>query len=463
MAHVLVKNFSANTFGYIVLTVSTLALVPLYLTHWGVHLYGEWLVVSALPTYFMATADAGLVPVAGNDMTIKLAQGRRDEVIATFQSSWLFTSALSAFITAGVIGAASIFSIRGLLGLSVMPDSEATAVFICLLVVLLFNIQQGIAQVSLRAIGRFAEGTVANNSIRLLEAAGIAVTLLLGGSPAGVAAVMVICRLGAIVVGLVLLKRYAPWLHYGNALARWSEIRRLLVPSIAAFGVVMGNATMSDGVTLVLNHTVGPAGVALFVTTRTMTRFGIQMISQFSWSSWPEISRHYGGGNTDRLAAFLTHGTQLASIVAAGLAVVFIAGAPIIFAVWTAGRIEPDRGLVALLALGAGATTLRAFPATMLLATNRHVGFAGGYLLICLISVIICYPASLQFHLLGAGGVVAAGEIAVLVLSMTLVLALIGRGLAPLRQILTTRPPIERLFKRRSKTPDKDAATASQT
>ena len=89
MAHVLVKNLSANMFGQAVHLVSTVALVPLYLAAWGVDLYGEWLVLIALPAYFMATADAGFVPVSGNDMTIKFAQGRRGEMISIFQSAWV--------------------------------------------------------------------------------------------------------------------------------------------------------------------------------------------------------------------------------------------------------------------------------------------------------------------------------------------------------------------------------------
>ena len=90
--------------------------------------------------------------------------------------------------------------------------------------------------------------------VRLIEAGTIAVALLLQGGPTAVAAVIVCFRLSAIVIALILLKRYASWLHYGFARARWSEIRRLLVPSLAAFGVVMGNATMTDGVTLVLTY-----------------------------------------------------------------------------------------------------------------------------------------------------------------------------------------------------------------
>jgi O-antigen/teichoic acid export membrane protein len=448
MAHVLVKNLSANSFGQVVHVINNVLLVPLYLASWGVERYGEWLVLVAVPAYFMATADAGFVPVCGNDMTMEFARGRRGEVLKIFQSGWIFTSALSVVVVGGVGGTAGIMGINRLLGLMTITRGEAECALLCLLLLWLLNFQQGMVQVALRAVGRYAEGTFAVNAAGLLEAGAVAVGLLLGGGPAAVAAILLAIRLGTIAMTALLLRHHAPWLRHGVAKASWSEIKRLLTPSVIYLAFPAGNAAMLQGVTLILNHALGSAAVALYVTTRTLARFVTQLISLTSWASWPEISRQYGAGRSDLLGEFLTHGTQLAAILGASFALVVNAGARFIFAIWTDGRIEADRRLVALLTLAAVATTLRAFPDTIIKATNRHMRYGGWYLAASVAAAVAVYPATLVMNVAGAAVAVAVGEIALLVLSASTAKTLIGEGWAPLRRVLTTRPPIERLFQR---------------
>jgi O-antigen/teichoic acid export membrane protein len=446
MAHVLVKNISVNVFGQVVNIVGQVGLLPLFLTSWNVGLYGEWLVLLALPTYFSAMADAGLTQVSANDMTIKFAQDRQSDVVEVFQSAWLFVSILSLLVVGAILGATMLLGVSPLLGLSIMSDSEASRVLACTLAMFFIGFQNDIVQAALRAIGRFAEGNFTAYLIALLEAVAVAAALFMGASPTIVVALMLTGRLAALAVAAILLRHFAPWLHHGAARASRKEIRRLLVPSLAILGIPAGNAAMLQGFIVILNHTVGPAAVVLFSTTRTMTRFTLQAVSVFSRSSWPEISRLYGAGRSDSLGAFLTHGTQLAAILAIGFAIVLIGGAPLIFKIWTVGRVEADRVLVTILMVAAATISFRAFPDTLIFATNRHIGYSGWYVLVCLAATAACYPISLNFGVIGAANVVAAAEIALLAISMTRALQQIGQGLVPIRRLFTTPLPIKRLF-----------------
>lgn len=448
MAHVLLKNFSANAFGQAVNIVNTVVLVPFYLTSWSPSLYGAWLVLLALPAYFTATADAGFIPVSGNDMTMKFAQGRRDEVLSIYQSSWLFTTGLSVVIVAAGAIAILAFGLGSLIDLSVMSAWESTQVLLCFLVICLLNFQQGVIQAGLRAIGRFAEGAITYNLVALLEIFITGGALLAGVRPGTMALLLLATRFTSVAINALMQRRYAPWLRYGITQARWAEVRRLLVPSLAILGIPAGNAALLQGLPLILNHVTGPASVAVFVTTRTMTRVVIQVVALVSWASWPEISRHYGAERKDNLAGFLTHGTQLAALLASGFAVVAVVGAPTILHIWTAGRIEADRTLVAILTLASVAAAFRAFPATIIVATNRHISFSIFYLGICLIATIISYPVLRAVGVVGVAIAVAGAELGTLCLSFKFALAVVGRGLSPLHDIFTTRPPVRRLLRR---------------
>ncbi len=446
MAHILVKNLYASAFGQVVNVISQVSLLPLYLISWDVRLYGEWIVLLALPTYFSTLADIGLTQVSANDMTIKFAQGHRDKSLEIFQSAWLFVSMLSSLVVGVIAVAIMALGIVPMLGLSIMSAEEATCVLLCALGMFFIGFQHGIVQAALRAVGRFAEGNLASYAITLLEVLTVAAALFLGAAPVTIAILMLATRLAGLVTGILILRYFAPWFRHGIAEASSAEIRRLFVPSIAILGIPAGNAAMMEGLIVILNFTVGPASVVLFSTTRTMTRLLLQVIGMFSRSAWPEISRLYGTGRTDRLGAFLTHGTQLAALLAIGYAVVTIAGAPLIFKLWTAGRVQLNSMLLTVLMLAVVISTFRAFPDTLIFATNRHLGYSGYYLLVCLTAAAASYPMSRSFGLIGAAGLVAAVEIVLLAISMARALRQVGEGLAPLQRLFTTLPPLRLLF-----------------
>jgi O-antigen/teichoic acid export membrane protein len=64
----LIKGIGANTLGLIVTIIIQIIQVPLYLTFWGITLYGEWLILYAIPSYLLMS-DIGFGNVAANEMT----------------------------------------------------------------------------------------------------------------------------------------------------------------------------------------------------------------------------------------------------------------------------------------------------------------------------------------------------------------------------------------------------------
>lgn len=77
----ILHGIGANGYGLLVTVVVQLAGVPILLHAWGAQLYGEWLILAAIPTYLSMT-DLGFSQSAGNDMTAHVARGKCAEAQA---------------------------------------------------------------------------------------------------------------------------------------------------------------------------------------------------------------------------------------------------------------------------------------------------------------------------------------------------------------------------------------------
>ena len=47
----LIAGFGASTFSRLSTTLTQIFSVPVFLSHWGVHLYGEWILLNTIPSY----------------------------------------------------------------------------------------------------------------------------------------------------------------------------------------------------------------------------------------------------------------------------------------------------------------------------------------------------------------------------------------------------------------------------
>src|SRR5216684_7073450 len=99
----LIRGLGATALGSVVTAIVQIVSVPVFLHFWGVKLYGEWLILSAIPTYLMLS-DMGFGSVAGNDMTMRVAAGDREGALETFQSTWVLITGTSLLVVFTVLG-----------------------------------------------------------------------------------------------------------------------------------------------------------------------------------------------------------------------------------------------------------------------------------------------------------------------------------------------------------------------
>jgi len=98
----LIKGVAANGFALAV-TFLSIVTIPFFWHYWGQELYGEWIIVSAIPTY-LTMSDLSFGTTAGSQMTILAAQGKRLEALRVLQSAWILVTLASIAILVLILG-----------------------------------------------------------------------------------------------------------------------------------------------------------------------------------------------------------------------------------------------------------------------------------------------------------------------------------------------------------------------
>jgi hypothetical protein len=191
-----------------------LAEVPLLLSFWGTQLYGEWLMLSAIPAY-LSISDGGFAGAACREMTIRSGAGNRNGTLTVFQSTWALLIIVSVVTGLLAIGFVQIVPLEDWLGFSAMENLEARIVLLLLVVHVLTGFQSSLLNGGFWVAGCYPSGMYLITVTQFLEFAGLAVAVASGGGPVQAAAGYLAGRLLGTALMWVGQRRVSPWLRYG--------------------------------------------------------------------------------------------------------------------------------------------------------------------------------------------------------------------------------------------------------
>ncbi|PMO59269.1 hypothetical protein BCT07_09670 [Vibrio breoganii] len=400
-------NFAANIYSQLVNMAYLLLTVPLFLTFWSIDLYGEWLVLSALPSY-IALSNMGLMNVAQNNMTMAMGAGDTKSARESLHTVWGAQLAINLLVALFLWGVLSFINLADLFNLTEVSSSDARWVVLILSAFAMLNLQAGIFGGIYRAIGQNARGVVAANTIRLLSVGAIAFGLI-----AGIKSVVSIAGLmgGAYLLGSLFLfwdtAKRAPELRPGLRYFNLKNLKNIVQPGLAFMAYPLGRAVTNQGMLLFVNAFVGSSAVVVLSTLRTVVNTAFQMSNLINMSTWPEFSRMYGAGDqvgVKRLFHFTT-ALGIWSGMACAIGLWFMG--PSLLAWWTRGEVLVDRGLLSvfIIAIIFNATWYTAM--TIFNATNRHqkiaLIFLASSFLVPIISWILFVIFNLELFSVGVG------------------------------------------------------------
>jgi O-antigen/teichoic acid export membrane protein len=398
----LLQSVGATSLGPILTAVIQLVNVPVFLHFWGPGLYGEWLVISAVPIYF-GLSDLGIGAVAANEMTMMVARGEKDSALEVFQSTWLLTTIVSLLFTSVVVLGIWILPIDRWLKIVILSRGQVMTILCILCFYILLDMQWTVIVAGFRCDGNYALGIVLGIVVRLSANASAVVAVAFHATPIAVAISLVVFRLIGNRIGQNALRKKSPWLHYGYSHASTAAIRKMFRPGIAYLALSAGSSFIIQGMTIVVGSVLGSDAVVIYTTVRTLTRFVYQMANMITNSVWAEMSAAIGSGKLV-LARNLHRVACQATIGFSGAAILFlIVFGKIVYGIWTHHKIALDQYLFYILLIEVMANALWYTSSVVPISCNRHERQSIIYVLSTAASLPVAYLLIYWIGLPGAG------------------------------------------------------------
>lgn len=344
----ILHGLGANAFGQLITVIVQLAGVPILLHAWGVQLYGEWLILFAIPAYLSMT-DLGFTQSAANDMTARVARGDRAGALAVFQSLCVLVygmAGLGMVLTAAVV---PWLPLADWLNFQAMDTRAAQWVLWLLAAQVLVALADGLTYAGFRANGEYALHFGLNSVVRLLQFSSIWVAALAGLGPLAAAGAFFTIRAVATAGLTWLLLRRHGWLRFGIAHASWIELRPLIKPSLANLTIPLAQGLNIQGMVLVVGAFLGPNSVVLFTALRTMSRLPLQLVLSISHATQPELEMARGVSDTRLLKTLYINALGATFLLASLTALVLAVSGDWILAAWTRDKVQMNDVLFLLL------------------------------------------------------------------------------------------------------------------
>jgi O-antigen/teichoic acid export membrane protein len=377
----LLRGFGATALNPLVTAVTQLGPVPLLLHAWGAAKYGDWLLLSAFPTY-LTLSNLGLGDASGSDMTVRVAAGDKEGALRTFQSSFALVAAVAAAII--LLASMSVWSIpwQRWLHLSSVSSHQAAAIVLVFGAYVLAWQQGGVLESGFRCDGNFAVAIFWLSMLRLAENLLASLVGILTGNLLWMATTYLVTRTAGTLAFGLLLRRKSPWLHLGVRHVSLKALKDLAAPALGFTALPLGYGISLQGFTILIGTSLGPLFVTSFSTLRTLTRLNSQILNVVGWSVWPEFSAAFGAGNIPLARRLHRHAFQVGVAVSALVVLLLWNLGPHIYRLWVRKAVNFDASCFHILLLVALADSLWFVSSVVPMSTNAHqrlsLTFVGG-------------------------------------------------------------------------------------
>ena len=368
----LIQGIGANFLSQIISMASRVLLVPLFLTAWGVQVYGEWLLLASMVAYLSLT-DLGGQRYIVNRLTQAYALGDLAQFRKILHTGLALFSILPLAVFLGFLGVMLVFPPGSLLQITITSRQVVFLVLAILAFQFVFSLPIGIMGGVYCSVGLLPRGVMLTNIMQLLAIILVALGLWLHGGLVAIACLQLLPLLGvALVAGWDLNRRFPQFRLFSLREADFSLGLTFIRPSLHFFGIQMSQAFSIQGTVLLVGMLLGPVQVVVFSTMRTIVNLIRSFFEQVSHAAWPELTRLDAQRDVDKFfllfrAIFRT--TLIAAVIFIAL---FHFWGENIYHIWLRKTVAYQQRVMDLFLIYMGEFLIWLTCCHPLMATNRH-------------------------------------------------------------------------------------------
>jgi O-antigen/teichoic acid export membrane protein len=372
------RNLSATSLGSLINVFAQLFSIPLYLHVWNRQLYGEWLVLTAVPN-LLWSLEGGLGVLAANRMTLSAAAKDWKGTNEIFQTTLLCQLLLSVALFAGAVAIALSTPVATYFGFHITTNAQASSILIIMMGYMILGLMFTVYRAAMRSIELEARSVMLVNCWRLTDLAIIVTVLSFHGNPVRLADGMFTGILFWVGMGYLEVRRKCKHVDFSLSRISWMRLREMVIHGVP---LLMGQLTIAlymQGFPLIVNRSLGSATVVTLTTLRTVCRFGLLAVQTVAYSSSAQLSRSYGSGDWAFFRRLLKIMAAVSVWAAIGVTISLSVFGPWILSKWTGGRLTVDPLTIGLFALSVSFQGIWTCCMVTLGACNRHHLFNYGY------------------------------------------------------------------------------------
>ncbi|MGK6351557.1 lipopolysaccharide biosynthesis protein [Parapedobacter sp. DT-150] len=383
------KNYAANLFGMGVNFLNQIGMVPLFISMWGVDKYADWILITALSTFF-TMSNMGLNQATNNAFAIKYQQKDFVACRKLLTNSFLFVLAVGGLFMLVVLVIGFLVGFKSILNTTVFTETETSIVFILLLFNVFVKMYGGVYAGIYRVKSYAHVSAMIDNIIQL---SGLLILFLGILLQTNIIIVIIAYNIPALIGIVYRHYRSQKWFKISFHFQHfdWITFKSLVKPSLAFMLVPLGFAVTNQGMIFVVNALLGSTILVAFTTTRTLVNFLRSLINAFGNSIYPEISNAYGRQDKNTISKVYYRSFIITILTSLAAVILLLFAGKLIFMMWTNHAVVFYSDFFTSMLAVLFVSCLWGLSSVILLATNKHGLFTLVFLLTQVAGVIFSY------------------------------------------------------------------------
>ena len=378
MSRRLLRGIGANIVGIATRVVVQFATLPILFVHWSTERIGVWLLIFALPAYF-AIVGTGFAGAGGSASLAASQAGDTADARATFRAAWLVTTLGTAILALGFFLAGGHLAEWVAGNAPGVATSDVLRALGWLALYIFASSQMAVAEIPYRVAHRYPDHILLTSLAMLAEVAVIMLCAAMSESLAVLAMALAVVRCVLSAAVLLASRNACAPMFAGTGSRTTKHIRPLAKPSLAFMAMPVIFGLNLQGYLLLVGARYGPAVVAGFAATRTLTRL-LDLIANLTYGVQYYETGYLTGDRRALQRRVLATMTVVAAVVSLGISALLLAFGPWLQRLYTAGETAFDPAVAMVLLLAASLRALASAPMAIISADNRHAPVIALYL-----------------------------------------------------------------------------------